>query len=99
MQHVTFHIASDHAAYAGHFPGHPVLPGVVLLDHAMLAIEDACQLQLSGLLLAKFHSPVSPGQPLRMEFRQEAAALMFTIFHDQRKVADGKFAITGEQAG
>ncbi|BAK76078.1 FabA domain protein [Pseudogulbenkiania sp. NH8B] len=99
MQHATLSIASDHPAYAGHFPGRPVLPGVVLLDHAMLAIEDACQLQLSGLLLAKFHSPVSPGQALRLEFRQDAAAVAFTLFHEQRKVADGKFAIAVEQAG
>ncbi|MEQ6292146.1 beta-hydroxyacyl-ACP dehydratase [Vogesella sp. GCM10023246] len=96
MQHVILQIASDHPAYAGHFPGRPVLPGVVLLDHAMLAIEDACQLQLSGLLVAKFHNPVSPGQPLRLEFRQDAAAVAFTIFHEQRKVADGKFAIATE---
>lgn len=99
MQHATLHIASDHPAYAGHFPGRPVLPGVVLLDHALLAIEEACQLQLGGLLLAKFHSPVSPGQSLRLEFRQDAAAVVFTIFHEQRKVADGKFAIAVEQAG
>lgn len=98
MQHATLDIASDHPAYPGHFPGRPVLPGVVLLDRAMLVIEEACQLRLSGVLLAKFHSPVQPGQALRIEFRQDAAAVAFTIFHAQRKVADGKFAIAPEPA-
>lgn len=96
MQHATLDIASDHPAYAGHFPGRPVLPGVVLLDHALLAIESACGLKLGGLLVAKFHCPVAPGQPLRLEYRQDAAAVAFAIFHEQRKVADGKFAIAAE---
>lgn len=30
-----------HPALAGHFPGEPILPGVVLLDEALHAIEAA----------------------------------------------------------
>ncbi|MCW3481211.1 beta-hydroxyacyl-ACP dehydratase [Neisseriaceae bacterium JH1-16] len=99
MQSVPLSISADHPAYAGHFPGSPVLPGVVLLDHAVLAIEEACQLQLGGVLLAKFHRPVSPGQALRLEFRQDQSAVAFAVFHQQDKVADGRFAIAVEQAG
>jgi 3-hydroxymyristoyl/3-hydroxydecanoyl-(acyl carrier protein) dehydratase len=99
MQSVPLAIAGDHPAYAGHFPGRPVLPGVVLLDHAVLAIEEACPLRLSGVLLAKFYHPVSPGQALRLEFRQDPSSVAFAIFHQQSKVADGKFAIAVEQAG
>ncbi|WP_174875451.1 beta-hydroxyacyl-ACP dehydratase [Vogesella oryzae] len=98
MQQLILDIASDHPAYAGHFPGNPVLPGVVLLDHAMLAIEAATGLQLAGLALAKFHSPVSPGQALQLAFRHDAALVAFTISHQERKVADGKFTLAGEQA-
>lgn len=98
MMRLPLAIASDHPAYAGHFPGRPVLPGVVLLDHAMLTIEAASGQQLAGLQLAKFHSPVSPGQQLWLEFRLDAAAVAFTIVHEQRKVADGKFAIAGAPA-
>jgi len=99
MQSVPLSIAADHPAYAGHFPGRPVLPGVVLLDHAVLAIEEACQLRLSGVQLAKFHHPVGPGQALQLEFLQGPSTVAFAIFHEQHKVADGKFAIAVEQAG
>ena len=31
-------LAADHPAYRGHFPGRPVLPGVVLLAEVMHAV-------------------------------------------------------------
>lgn len=33
----TLQIAPDHPAFAGHFPGAPIVPGVVLLDAAVHA--------------------------------------------------------------
>jgi len=60
-------IAADHPAYAGHFPGRPILPGVVLLDAALHAL--AAWQGMSGsaqLKSAKFHSPVQPGEALTL---------------------------------
>ncbi|MDN0073554.1 beta-hydroxyacyl-ACP dehydratase [Crenobacter sp. SG2303] len=98
MQQLPLPVAADHSAYLGHFPSSPVLPEVVLLDHAALAIEDACRLRLDDLLPAKFHRPVGLGQALRLEFRHDQFGVTFAIFHQQDKVADGKFAIAKEQA-
>jgi 3-hydroxymyristoyl/3-hydroxydecanoyl-(acyl carrier protein) dehydratase len=60
-------IAADHPAYAGHFPGQPILPGVVLLDEALHAL--AARQGIAGsaqLKSAKFHSPVQPGEALTL---------------------------------
>lgn len=60
-------IAADHPAYAGHFPGLPILPGVVLLDAVLHAL--ATRQGISGsaqLKSAKFHSPVQPGEALTL---------------------------------
>lgn len=37
----TLLIAADHPALAGHFPGNPLIPGALLLDEALHAIEQA----------------------------------------------------------
>jgi 3-hydroxymyristoyl/3-hydroxydecanoyl-(acyl carrier protein) dehydratase len=37
---MRFSIPSDHPSLPGHFPGRPVVPGVVLLDRVVAAIES-----------------------------------------------------------
>ncbi len=61
-------IAAGHPAYAGHFPGQPILPGVVLLDEALHALAAQLGRQGAGWQLksVKFHSPVQPGEALTL---------------------------------
>lgn len=61
-------VAADHPAYAGHFPGRPILPGVVLLDAALHALAARLDRQdtTGQLKSAKFHSPVQPGEALTL---------------------------------
>jgi len=62
-------IAVDHPAFAGHFPGFPVLPGAALLDEALQRISVAHRLDLSRWQIAavKFLEPVRPGDRLTLE--------------------------------
>jgi acyl-coenzyme A synthetase/AMP-(fatty) acid ligase len=88
----TLSIAADHPAYAGHFPGRPVLPGVVLLDEALSAISASTGLPLSAseLSSAKFLSPVMPGEPLTLEQRTlPSGSIEFEIRAAERLVARG----------
>lgn len=91
MTTIQLEIASDHPAFAGHFPGQPIVPGVVLLDLAQQAIQHASGEELVGLQQAKFHSPVKPGEPLVLEYQSMETAIRFEISSGTRKVADGKF--------
>lgn len=62
---ISWHtIASDHPALNGHFPGCPVVPGVVLLDHVIKLLQE-CRpgVRVGTLPAAKFLQPVLPGQP------------------------------------
>jgi hypothetical protein len=61
----TFEIARDHPAFAGHFPGRPVLPGAVLLSLVLEALADAGR-TVTRIEQAKFLAPVGPGERLAL---------------------------------
>lgn len=65
-------IAPDHPAFAGHFPGHPIVPGVVLLDEALQCLASAEGLEVVSLNVgvAKFLLPVTPGMSVGLAFKQ-----------------------------
>lgn len=98
MAQLSLDIPADHPAFAGHFPGHPVVPGVVLLDLAQLAISAATRIEMAGLAVGKFHSPATPGEPLTIDYEVSGAFIRFEIRHATRKIADGKFIIQPEAA-
>lgn len=60
---LRFSIAHDHPSLSGHFPGQPIVPGVVVLDEAVaLALADRPAERLVGLDDVKFLAPVRPGE-------------------------------------
>jgi 3-hydroxymyristoyl/3-hydroxydecanoyl-(acyl carrier protein) dehydratase len=82
-------IPADHPAFPGHFPGMPIVPGVVLLDAALAVIGRALGRDIDDCRIAsaKFLSPVLPGQALGVEHAlSEAGALRFTVWQGTRKV-------------
>ncbi|BAO91779.1 acyl-coenzyme A synthetase/AMP-(fatty) acid ligase-like protein (plasmid) [Caballeronia cordobensis] len=98
---LRFTVPAEHPALAGHFPGHPIVPGVVLLDHALDAIGaalgrrfDACRIES-----AKFLSPAAPGEALDIAYETAASgAIRFTIRAGERAVASGALAASSETA-
>lgn len=84
----------DHPAFPGHFPGTPILPGVVLLDIALQAIARARGIALDGCEISsvKFLSPANPGDKLVIEHTVSASGtIRFDILADRRKIASGNF--------
>jgi 3-hydroxyacyl-[acyl-carrier-protein] dehydratase len=85
-------IAAGHPAFDGHFPGAPVLPGVVLLDEAIRAIELAAggEARCWRVASVKFLRAVAPGEALVLEQERLASGgVRFTILSAGQAVAVG----------
>ena len=68
-----FAVPADHPSLPGHFPGRPVVPGVVLLDLAAQAARRAFGLgPMQRVLRAKFTAPVLPTQEVALRLRRPA---------------------------
>lgn len=96
----TFVVPPDHPAFAGHFPGAPIVPGVLLLDAAVHAIQQAhTQAASPGaargceISSAKFLSAVGPGETLTVSCRPGAGGTHFEIHSGTRKVATGTIVL------
>ena len=89
----TLEVAADHPSFDGHFPGHPVLPGVVLLAEVMAAAERLLGLPMDRLVIkvAKFHAPVAPGASLDIEL-VPGRDIGFAVSCGTTRVASGSLA-------
>jgi 3-hydroxyacyl-[acyl-carrier-protein] dehydratase len=88
--------------FTGHFPGHPVMPGVLIVE--AMAQSAGLLTQLSARLKggspsalfylakvdnARFNAPVVPGDQLRMEVRLKRLLRSMGLF-EARTLVDGK---------
>jgi 3-hydroxymyristoyl/3-hydroxydecanoyl-(acyl carrier protein) dehydratase len=94
---LTLQIPLDHPSFAGHFPGQPIVPGVVLLDEVMQAVEqhvpDLALFSVGGaeIPVCKFLAPVLPGAKLSLTLTWEnpTAPLSFKLHQAAQLVASG----------
>lgn len=106
-----YHVRGDEFFLRGHFPGNPIVPGVILCE---ILAQSACVLLqdqmvsgklpvYTGLNNVKFRSPVKPGDTIETKCHIKRAKHPF-YFAEGTLCVDGRlcvsaefsFAITGE---
>ena len=95
-----FTISPDHPSLPGHFPGKPIVPGVVLLERVIEAIE-AAQGPLPPLRLpqVKFMQPLFPGESADVHLEGSAPRWRFRVTRAEVLLASGEIvaqAVAGE---
>ncbi len=83
--------APEHPAFEGHFPGDPMVPGVLLLDAVVHALCEASQADAGGLRVdsVKFLAMVRPGEGLTVHGEAGGG---FSLRQGERIVATGSLA-------
>ncbi len=96
-------VSPDLAHFPGHFPGQPLLPGVVEIDWAVRLAQRHFTLpsqRFSALKNLKFTSPVLPGTTLKLVllWSAEKSRLEFTYTAGERACATGHLLFAGDAA-
>jgi len=92
-------VPSDHPSLAGHFPGRPVVPAVVMLDavHSALSgiLQSRARPALRSIRVAKFLQPVLPGQRIEVRFKLDATQSRATFegWRGTVRVFEGSFIL------
>lgn len=87
----AFSVPRSHPAIPGHFPGHPVVPGVVILQEVILATEHwlGRPLRVSALPYAKFLSPLLPGMQAAVQLTRRGSTISFSVHCGEATIAKG----------
>ncbi len=86
-------INSEHPALAGHFPGNPIVPGVILIDEVVAAFRlfIGKAVNIVAMPNIKFASPLLPEKEFEISFEQKKEGLVSFVMQ-----SSGVIIMTGQ---
>ena len=95
MGDFVFTVSSDHPSLVGHFPGNPIIPGVVILENTARGFEESTLgLRITVFKAVKFLAPLRPDISSNIEYRDTGCGTVkFTVRSDTELIASGTFIV------
>lgn len=75
----SFAVPVDHPALPGHFPGRPIVPGVLLIDSVVAGLSGDIAARVCGIIDTKFAQPVAPGALCQVEIESRPESVAYRI--------------------
>ena len=74
----TIHFDTSHPIFAGHFPGHPIVPGACLVQIAeeLAALTIGQSIRFNAIRNLKFRQPITPNQEVTFEIQPSQGKLI-----------------------
>lgn len=98
----TLRVGVDHPALPGHFPGNPLVPGVVLLAKIIALVQSKEQsgTRVKALSGVKFLAHVRPEETVSVSFSPvRPGAIRFECRRDSTLIAAGSLELEVRRAG
>ena len=74
-----FSVARTHPTLPGHFPGHPIIPGVLVLDHVLTGIATELNRPVTFLRKVKFAASLLPDEIVTVACEATDDRLRFSV--------------------
>ncbi len=95
-----FQISIHHPCLPGHFPGRPIVPGVVLLEQIETTLKKQfANWEITEIAHVKFLQPVLPEERIELHLNssklESHGSLVFQLIHSQTqaRAASGKLTL------
>lgn len=94
-----FRVEADHPSLPGHFPGHPVVPGVLLLDHVLHGLREETGRPMNHLKQVKFLAALHPGETAQGSLNVDGVKVSFRVSTQRQggsvPIAEGAGTLAG----
>jgi 3-hydroxymyristoyl/3-hydroxydecanoyl-(acyl carrier protein) dehydratase len=92
----SFRIGSDHPSLPGHFPGRPLVPGVLILDEVVAAIAAVTgeSIRIVRMPQIKFVAPLQPDEQADVEWQRQADSIRFSVRRGAQMIASGELVVS-----
>jgi len=87
--HTMLRVSPEHPCFPGHFPGQPLVPGVIVLEHVAHALRAWRNQRLARVREVKFLAPWRPGECADLELAEHAGQVRFEVRREGTVLARG----------